>query len=254
MSRPSGGSGVRADCVELLGKVAYIACEARLASTHARSSELLRLFQQAASYKFFTNRGQPVRVGKRCYVYNSQLEGSMKTIAVALIASSALMAPMVSFADVNGDNVTTKKVKKTYVAPNGNTVDVVKAGQADGEGNARGVRAFRVTDEDGDVVRRGVDRARKTDDGKVARAKKREFTDADGNVYQKRARAQKDGEGNARAQRQGRRLDADGNVTGRASDRVRKSADGDFARKSNKRWVDANGNRHAVKRVRKSHG
>ena len=49
MTRPSGGSGALAARVGPLGKVTYIAGESRLASTHARASELLRLIQQAAN-------------------------------------------------------------------------------------------------------------------------------------------------------------------------------------------------------------
>lgn len=50
MKRPSGGSGARADCVGPLGKVNYITGEARLISTRARASELLRLVQQPAMW------------------------------------------------------------------------------------------------------------------------------------------------------------------------------------------------------------
>ncbi len=174
------------------------------------------------------------------------------TVAIAgLLVSGALLVPLSAWADVNEDTVNTKKVKKTYELDNGNTVEVGKAAQWDGEGNARAKRGFRVTDEDGDVIKRGVDRARKTDDGKMARSKRREWTDADGNTYQKRARGQRDGEGNARGHRQGRKIDADGNVVAKGRDRGRKYEDGSFKRKTQKRWIDANGNRHSKTRVRK---
>ena len=176
-----------------------------------------------------------------------------KLFAATLITGS-LLVPVSAFADVNVDNVQSKTVTKTHELPNGNTLEVGKKGQWDGEGNARGKRAFRVTDESGDVVRRGLDRGRKTDDGKVARTKKREFTDAQGNTYQKRARFQRDGQGNARAQRHGQKRNADGQVVARGKDRARKHSDGSYSRATNKRWVNANGNRQTKKRIRKSKG
>ncbi len=52
MARLAGGSGVRAACVGPLDKVTDIAFETRLVSPHARTSELSRLFQQAANVPF----------------------------------------------------------------------------------------------------------------------------------------------------------------------------------------------------------
>ena len=98
---------------------------------------------------------------------------------------------------------------------------------------------------------RARDRARKTEDGQVARAKARSWTDADGNTYQKRARGQKDGEGNARAARQGRKLDADGNVVARKWDHGRKNADGDWGRRTVTQRQLANGNQATKVRTRR---
>ncbi len=148
------------------------------------------------------------------------------------------------------DGVDKAKKYRTFETENGNTVQVLKRGQRDDEGNARGSRRVRVTDADGELVAKGVDRGRKTADGNTARAKKRTWVDEEGNVTQKRARAQKDGQGNARAQRQGRKFDADGNVTARAKDRGRKHADGSWSRRTVKQKQLPNGQRVSKVRTR----
>ena len=144
-----------------------------------------------------------------------------------IVGALALVVGTAAWADPSVDthSVDTVKGHNTFETPNGNTVEVRRVGQTDGEGNVRAARQFRVTDEEGEVVARGADRVRKNADGEVTRATRRTRTDDEGNVRQRRARGHKDGEGNARVQRQRRKIDGDGNVVGRSSTRVRKHGD-----------------------------
>ena len=147
--------------------------------------------------------------------------------------SFAAMAGCLSagaFADT--DDITTERGHKSFDTADGRHVDVRGVRRSDGEGNVRGSRAYRVTDEEGNVIGRGRAQGARDADGSARVRRVGERTNADGNQVQRRARAQHDGEGNSRAQRQTRRRDADGDVVARRGDRVSRRADGSTQRRT----------------------
>jgi len=142
----------------------------------------------------------------------------MKT-KIILASLFATFVGLQSFAADSEKRAVYKKIE----TDNGNTVQVRKKAQTDGEGNARAKRQYRVTDAEGEVVARDKDRARKDDKGKTARAK-----------------------------RQGRKMNEAGEVRARGRDRGQKNAEGERVRGTQKQWTDSRGNRHAKQRARKS--
>ncbi len=114
----------------------------------------------------------------------------MNTMLKVVLASVALGFTM----DALADEPAGKVIRNTHELANGNTVEVVRAGRVDEDGNKRGRAAYRVTDAEGERIAAGITRGRADADGNKARHTHRWRKNDDGTVTRRHVHARTDGD------------------------------------------------------------
>lgn len=112
----------------------------------------------------------------------------MNTTLKVIIASVALAITADAFAEGSAGIV----VQNTLQLENGNSVEVVRRGRVDEEGNKRISSAYRLTDGDGERIAAGVSRGRTDADGNASRTSHRVRQNVNGTVTRKHVRMHAD--------------------------------------------------------------